>query len=109
VWAKPTSWQSHDVVASRPSSGLCPDDVWAPPTSKVAVLFEKTSENRVVFDVGSAHTSSGLRPDDGRKATMSWLCHDVGSAHTSSGQSPDDQKRSQKLFLTLAKPIKNCF
>jgi hypothetical protein len=43
------------------------------------------------FDVGSAHTSSGLRHDVG-SAHTSWLCHDPSEARTSSGLRPDDQK-----------------
>jgi hypothetical protein len=49
----------------------------------------------LIDDVGSAHTSSGRSPDDGRKATTSWLCHDVGFAHTSSGLRPDDQSKAR--------------
>jgi uncharacterized Zn-finger protein len=36
-------------------------------------------------------TTSRLRLDDGRKATTSWRSHDVGFAHMSSGLRPDDQ------------------
>jgi hypothetical protein len=34
--------------------------------------------------------SRNQSPDNGRKATTSWRSHDVGFAHTSSGLRPDD-------------------
>jgi hypothetical protein len=50
VWGPPTSWlrydfraslgswRSHDVRALPASSGLCPDDVWVPPTSVFVII-----------------------------------------------------------------------
>jgi hypothetical protein len=48
------------------------------------------------YDPSFARTSSGLCPDDGRKATTSWLCHDVGFAHTSD---PDDGRFATTSWL----------
>jgi hypothetical protein len=53
------------------------------------VILDFIKENTILND-----------KDDGRSATMSWRSHDVGSAHTSSGLRPDDQvKKNKKIGL----------